>query len=253
MVMDKDLEFLKELTNEDLAPLVDVLKDRWLTDLIQDAISNPKEHVELITNDILTYAGNSIINFFRGGGVSYREMLCDVCKKLKVTFVEDDSIESIEQGLRDRAIEELFKKMSDEDKNKFFGDAIDKMTDEEKDEFIKKVTGDENWKGNPKFAGIFSMSGQQIIALLVKVYGIKIYYGAVKLLVWFFHTILLRTAPKWLVFLLPWLIKRFISGPLMILMIAWSLFDIASPAYRVTIPSAICISFLRLTKLAEQK
>ena len=89
---DEDLEFLRDVKSSDLNDLVDVLtKDKdgekriteYLTtnDLYKQYYPDHKKYIHIILNEIQTFGGNSFANAFRGGGVMYREILCDVCNK----------------------------------------------------------------------------------------------------------------------------------------------------------------------------
>lgn len=49
--------------------------------------------------ELQLYGANSVISVFRGGGVLYKEILCDVCKQLKVKFNSNSSVKATEQEL----------------------------------------------------------------------------------------------------------------------------------------------------------
>ncbi|WP_221279278.1 hypothetical protein [Helicobacter gastrocanis] len=48
--------------------------------------------------DLQTFGGNTFANMWRGGGVLYREILCDVCDKCKVNYNQASSTPGIETG-----------------------------------------------------------------------------------------------------------------------------------------------------------
>ena len=84
---DKDLEFLKECTSEDLGILVAILTadkdgDARLTEELtvneRYKSSNPdhRQYLDLIAAELQCFGGNSIATMFRGGeGVLYKEVL----------------------------------------------------------------------------------------------------------------------------------------------------------------------------------
>ncbi|MGM0452802.1 MAG: DUF3944 domain-containing protein, partial [Thermodesulfobacteriota bacterium] len=95
---DNDLVFLQYSDNEDLAVLVDFLtKDKDGNERLTEELSRQERFKNcngdftkvwnLIAGEIQCYGADSIITMFRGGkGVVYKEILTDVCKKMKVRF-----------------------------------------------------------------------------------------------------------------------------------------------------------------------
>ena len=68
--IDKDLEFLTYLSNEDLQPLVTIIENKQDNKLSRKAKNNPKEHIDEIMNE-LEKEGNSF---------SYRHIIEEICK-----------------------------------------------------------------------------------------------------------------------------------------------------------------------------
>lgn len=239
--MEKELEFLKNLSNEQLQPIVKLMKDRITDELSEEAKTNPKENIEEITNELKKYAGNTIVNIFRGEGISYREALEDVCKKQKVKFNENVPTEILGEALIEKVISDSFDKMNDKEKENFLEELKENIGEKEFEKFLKGVGGSK---------GFLALSGNMILKLLVKKAGIGLYYWAVQITVWIFHTILKQAAPKWLVFGLPLVMKRAFGalfGPIAwVVLTAWTIVDIASPAYRVTIPVILYIEAIRI-------
>ncbi len=104
---DSDLEFLKQLESSDLLDLFDALVyDEDGTLRMNEELTNSTEYKrygrdyakypERIAEELQRYGGNSFANFFRGEGVLYKEILCDVCDHLKVSYNEKSSISLIE-------------------------------------------------------------------------------------------------------------------------------------------------------------
>lgn len=90
---DKDLDFLGHRSNEELQAIADILvynkdgkvrKLETLTNRRSYRVNYPNNIVDVlpdIIDELQRCGGNKIRNLFRGHGVSYRELLVDVCKK----------------------------------------------------------------------------------------------------------------------------------------------------------------------------
>lgn len=108
---DVDLEFLSQCSDEDLNDLVQCLiydKDgetRWTEELsTAEAYKKyaPKHSMywKEIAAEIQCFGGNTFATLVRGGkGVLYKEVLCDVCDKLKVNYNKKSSVDLIESNL----------------------------------------------------------------------------------------------------------------------------------------------------------
>lgn len=107
--VDLDLEFLKEVPNEGLKKLADILvfdikdgekrRTQKLADKREFVNHYPdKLHdcVNEIIHELQLYGGDSIVNYFRGNGVSYREILTDVCDKQDIRYKKTDTVAAIE-------------------------------------------------------------------------------------------------------------------------------------------------------------
>lgn len=219
---DKDLQFLDSCSNEQLKTLVDILvfdkngKKRLTESLSSTKLfcecypNNLQPLVPSIINEIQLFGGNSIVNQVRRHGVSYREILEDVCDRLQVNYNKKLSIELLE--------DELLKKVA--------VTVIEKMTDED----IKKF--DENLDKTRLLDAAMNGSGGAImatVAVLVSQFGQQVGKGALIL----FGRVL---APRLIAFAVP---------VIQIAAAVWTAFDIASPAFRVTIPFTITVAFLR--------
>lgn len=106
---DEDLEFLAKCSNEDLEPLVEILiKDKDGKTRYTEELTKSKKYMRYspdhqkywddIAAEIQTFGANTIATIFRfGKGVTYKEILCDVCQDLKVNFNEKSSTSAIEK------------------------------------------------------------------------------------------------------------------------------------------------------------
>ena len=221
-MIDMDLEFLSECSNEQLKTLVDILvfdKDgnkRWTEGLSGTKAfnecypNNLKPLVPAIINEFQLYGGNTIANKLRGHGVPYREILEDVCNRLKVNYNKKLSTELLEAELLKKVAVTVVEKMSEEDIKNF----------------------DKQLSKNRLLDAIMHGSNGMIMAttaIVVSQFTRQAGKGVLKL----FGRIL---APRLVAFAVP---------VLNVVAAAWTVFDIAAPAYRVTIPFTITTSFLR--------
>ncbi len=120
---DEDLEFLKRLSSNDLKDLFDVLVyDEDGTLIMNEELTNSTEYKTYgrdyakyptrIAEELQRYGGNSFANFFRGEGVLYKEILCDVCDHLKVNYNEKSETSLIEQNMLAKLLKDSLEKMS---------------------------------------------------------------------------------------------------------------------------------------------
>lgn len=230
---DRDIEFLGELNSKDLNDLVYCLthdKDgqvRFTEELTTN--SKYKEHHPNhsmywteIAAEIQCFGANSIATLFRQGkGIPYKEVLTDVCDNLKVNYNKDSSVQTIEDNLLMKIVK----------------DAIDKMSVEEIKELAESigvkqlVISKEFMLGT--FQAIFRAGGfksYQLTAIIVNailkaLIGRGLSFAASGTLM---RTMSILTGP----------IGWAVAG-------TWTAIDIASPAYRVTIPAVIQVAFLR--------
>lgn len=124
---DNDLEFLYYCSNELLVLLVDTIvydqkgKIRFTEGLTKTEVyknNYPGNMISVIPkmiDEIQRYGGNTFLNAFRGHGVSYREILINVAKQLKVSFNKNSSTELIEQYLLQHVLIMSVDKMTEED------------------------------------------------------------------------------------------------------------------------------------------
>ncbi|WDL73264.1 DUF3944 domain-containing protein [Helicobacter winghamensis] len=234
---DVDLEFLRELENEELNGLFDVLtknKDgntrftEVLTnnDLVKYKYPEHKEYIDLILEELQFFGGNSIVNVFRGGkGVLYKEILCDVCNKLKVNYNKKASTQKIEENLFAKILEDYIHNLSPED--------MKKIGEEFNVSFNTKSSLTAGLQAIMKAKGFESY---KLILIVTNAFWKFIFGTGLPLVA---NATLAKTLS---VFLGP--IGWTATG-------IWTAFDIASPAYRVTIPAVIQVAYLR--QLLNQK
>jgi hypothetical protein len=237
---DPHLGFLVEANNDDLRILVDYLTKNsngesrlteGLTSKDKYKIYYPDSIHEMLpeaVHELRLFGGNTFANIYRGGvGVSYEEILTDVCKKMKVSFNQHTSIEKKEQYLL----------------QKVFDDSIADMSEDELSELMKDMN-----------IPTTSFGKQAMLAALqtaIKQSGFMFY----KMSVIVANQVARMVLGRGLTFATNAGITRGVSmlaGPVgWAITIAWTAFDIAAPAYRVTIPAVIHIAYMRA--LYEQK
>lgn len=238
---DSDLTFLKHCNNEDLELLVSILcvdpKDqqpRFAEELTSCALykkyhPNHNQYWESIAAELQTYGANTIATklFRQGRGVLYREILIDVCKKKKIEFNKNSPIEVIEMNL-------LYK---------IFEDSLNEMTKEQLDQISKDLQINSS---NPT-PQLILMSLQSSI----KLSGFVAYTFATTTL-----AILLRQlgmkAP-FVVYTSLTTTMSIFAGPIgWAITASWLASDIASPAFRVTIPACVIVAYMRQKHLNKE-
>ena len=230
---DRDLEVLSIAENEDLEILIHYLtrdKDgitRFTEELTPKLLykSNPeypRMYWPEIAEELQRYGGNTIANMFRGGeGVLYREILCDVCDKMKVNYNSSASTELIEANLFQKILTDAVYKMDDD----MMKDTIDALE--------LKTTN-------------FTKQGVAFaLQMAIRAAGFTPYKFAVIVA----NQVAREVAKRGLAFGMNAGLNRLIgafAGPVGLVFTAlWTAVDIAGPAYRVTIPSVIQVAYIR--------
>lgn len=239
---DNDLEFLGQMKSEELDDLVYCLthdKDgsvRFTEELTGNEIYkqyHPDHHKywELIAAELQCFGGNAFANMLRGGkGVEYREILMDVCDKIKVNYNKESSIQRIEEFLL----------------MKILADSLEKMSPQELKEFAE-ATGVKNTNEITSgvligvFQAIFRAGGFKSYQLTLIIVNAVMRALIGRGLSFTGNAILTRTV-------------SILAGPIgWVITGIWTAVDIAGPAYRVTIPSIIQIAALRQKYIYDQQ
>ena len=238
MIEDTDLDFLYRCDNEDLKLLSDFIligdkpnlieryvhregNVRWSQRLTDKEIykknypDNMKELIPELIKQLQLYGGNSAFNLFRGKGVKYRNILIKVAKAQKVNFNSAQSTKLIERSLLQKIMIAAIEKTSPDDVRHFSNNIS-------KDVLLNNM-GILN-AGNPLFIKLTVIAVQQ----LAEKQGLKIAGGFIAKFV----------GSKWYAAL---------TGPVgWAVSIAWSVFDIFGPAYRVMFPAVVTIAYMRI-------
>lgn len=230
---DKDLEFLKKCSNEDLDILVSIItKDKDGNTRLTEELThsetykkhcpNHRKYWELIVSEIQCFGSNTFMTLCRRGkGVLYREILTDVCGRMKVKYDRDETVEKIEMKL-------ILSILSD---------SLGNMTEKQ----IKDLAKDLDLK-------TASFAKQAVLASIqsgVAVSGFMAYEMSAIVA----NAVARAILGRGLTFATNAGLTRLmgvVAGPVGWAITAiWTATDIAGPAYRVTIPSVIQVAFLR--------
>lgn len=230
---DMDLEFLRELKNEELDDLVSIIthdKDdsaRWtellsVNKLYKTHYPNHQKYLDVILEEIQKFGGNSFANTFRGTGVLYKEILCDVADKYKVNYNKKSDTELIETNLFMKILETSLDKINQED-IKIISQELDlKLTNFDKQTLMASLQ-------------ILAQKSLAISFVINKTILVSV--GCIPTITTI-GNILAGTALG--------RVATIFSGPIgWAITGVWTAIDLAGPAYRVTMPLVIQIAFLR--------
>jgi len=106
LMNDKDGEkrIASEIADDESFKLLHGQPDKW------------RKSWKLVAGELQHFGGDSIVNLLRREGVLYKEILSDVCDKIKVKHNKKDSAYDIENLLIARLVEISWEKMSDAEK-----------------------------------------------------------------------------------------------------------------------------------------
>ncbi len=241
---NSDLAFLKRLSSNDLKDLFDVIVyDEDGTLRMNEDLKNSTEYqrcghdyakyAERIAEELQRYGANSFASVLRGTRVLYREILCEVCNKLKVNYNKKSDTTLIEENMLSSILQKSLEKMSDEEIREL-GHELG-MTN------IDKVIGENKQVLIASTLTLFRMGGFKSyqLALIVANAVIKAIFqrglslGANAALT---RGLSILTGP------VGWIITG-----------VWTAIDIAGPAYRVTVPACVLVATLRRKPNRNQK
>jgi uncharacterized protein YaaW (UPF0174 family) len=236
---DEDLEFLRDVPSEELNDLVECLvRDRdgdarfteELTAAERYRRHYPDHHQywDLIAGEIQCFGANTFMTLIRGGkGVPYREVLADVCDRLKVNYNSNSSTARIEDCLLMKVCE----------------DALDRMTPEEIEDLCLEC-GMKTVNYTPEvalgvFQAVFKMGGIRSYQLTLAIANavMKLLFGRGLTIA---GNITLTRAMSVLAGPVGWVVTG-----------VWTALDIAGAAYRVTVPAVFMIAMLRKKQLCR--
>lgn len=236
---DKDLAFLQFCENDDLNLLVHFLtKDKdgderfteelTSNDRFKQCGKNYTKIWDLIAAELQCFGADSIATIFRGGkGILYKEVLTNVCDKLKVNYNSKAKIETIEGNLILKIVEHSLEKMTDEEKREFAEGMNINITN------LSSVTIMAALQGAIQIGGFASYRLALIIANSTSRFiagrGLTLAANA-----GLTRGLAIFAGP------IGWVISGLLTLPM-----------ITGPAYRVTIPSVIQIAYMRQKGMAK--
>lgn len=183
------------------------------------AYSNSDRSV--IAQEIRAFGGNTLVNLFRGGGVEYSELVRDVADHLKIRTEKSTPVVTIETDIM----------------QKLFTQALERMTAEER----QKVLSD---------MGIGEMSGMAPAAVAAalaasRLAGFAAYQMALIVANAIARAVLGRGLPLAANVMLTRTMGLMLGPVGWVLTGIWTMADLGSPAYRVTVPCVVQIAYMR--------
>ena len=246
---DEDLEFLGKCSDEELAELYNVLTvdpedgEPRHTETLECSEEHGlygKQYSKFwrrIAEELQLYGGNTIANIFRGStGVLYKEIATDVADKLKVKIDKEANIDEIENEIIEKFFEDIYGKLSQEDKELMFSEL-----------YSKAIKEDNTFKSFDKTLG-----AAYLVKMILKRGGIASYKIVIYLVDYVWQIIFRKTLSIAGVNILSRGLAMAIPG-LNLLLNVWLISDITSAATRVTIPAVLLIATMRKKKQAEGK
>ena len=234
MKEDRDLLFLQQAKNEDLKTLVDILTHDTDGEIrIAEQLTNTDAYLycypyrlnmmwQEIAGELQRFGGNTLANLCRNEGIRYREILQDVCRKLEVYFCGYESTEEIERHLLEKVCMDSVENMSEEELRKMIQELNIPMKNPRKYMIVAALQMAIR-RGGILFTRIAVYITRLISRMLI---------GRSALMI---GSNLLNKVLGTLAGPLGWVITA-----------GWTVYDLASPAYRVTIPGVIQVAYMRM-------
>ena len=265
VLVDLDLEFLKDVDNDGLVKLVDLLvydpkdgKKRRSGSLKGTKTFDknyPKHCVDMVNeiiHELQLFGGETLTNLVRGHGVKYRELLTDICDKLDIKYRKRDSIQAIEFEFLRRVIFDSVENYSEQYIDGVLEDLDvelpEESTIEDKIDKIKELVNNRSTRLTI-YHKLITTGSANADGVTGKLMEEAIKAGAIGA---GFSPIVKQGAGQ--------ILKKFAGAILpgvQILLGIWTARDLLTmwtgPAFRVTTPCAILISVLREEQYQESK
>ncbi len=241
MKTDKDLRFLSSCENEDLRVLCDILThDRLGNIRITEQLTATDEYnrnypedmlflVPQISNELLKYGSNTLATFWHNEPDSYETVLRRVCKQLDVRTMEQDSVAKMEHNLLTTLCQDTLNKMSEREL---------RLLANENGIPDKRLT-------RQALTAALLMAIRTSRAVLTRIAARVIQYIVEIITIRGVATAGIETA------------TRAVGGALgpigWIALGAWTVYDIASPAYRVCVPAVLQLAYMRLNRFEKER
>jgi len=176
---------------------------------------------ELIAKEIRSFGGNSVVNLLRGDGVSYEEIVYDIANHQKVNFEKTDSISTIEREILTKILARAFDELSTEERKAILDDLDIYDTSLTGPAAVTAIIAAARMGGFTTFKMTVIIANAIAKALLGR--GISVATIAP-----FLKSIKIAIGP------VGWIVTAL-----------WTAFDMASPAYRVTLPCVVQLAYIR--------
>ena len=191
---------------------------------------NHQMYYDEIAAEIQKFGGNTIGNIMRGGkGVLYKEIVCDVADKLKVNYNKAREVEFIEMEILAKILEKAWEDMSDEAKEEL----LKGLSDQYKSGAVPTVFPAVIIQSAIRAGGFASFKISLVVAnavaraILGRGLSLAVNAGLARWMAVF-------------------------AGPIgWALTALWTIFDVAAPAYRVTVPCVVHVAMLRQLQMAK--
>lgn len=226
------IDVLSKAAEEDLAIVADIITDNnkgriSLDSAIRNLLEAHKQagklhhNWQLLAKELQEFGGNSIVNLFRRSGVAYSEILDDVAGHMKIKREARDGIEEIELKILMQVAAK----------------AMERMSTEEQRAFVHEISG-----GKVGVLGPAALAGLQATVMAG---GFSSYMLATTVANAVARQLIGRgLAPVGNAALMRGI--GMFAGPIgWAITAAWTAFDMASPAYRVTVPCVVQIAYMR--------
>lgn len=236
MRTDIDLAFLQYCSNTELKELCDLLTHDEKGEIrFSEKLTGKDSYIENypynclaiwqdIALELQLFGGNTFANIFRHGrGPAYENIVYDVCKEMKVEGIKPhDSAEEMEKALLDKVTNMM----------------LDQLTPEQLKQIMKEL-------GIKKRT--YTKQAVMAALLVTRRINMRLYYYVMSYILRMTTNMLIGRGVLAAGF---GLLSRGLSvmmGPIgWIILSGWTVWDIAGPAYRVTVPAVLQIAFLRL-------
>ena len=234
MKEDRDLQFLAFCKSEDLKTLVDLMTfDKDGNVRLSEQLTNTDAYLRYypdrlpcmwqeIANELQRFGGNTLVNICRREGVAYREILQDVCRKLEVYYSGNEDTVDLEKRMLEKVCTDVVEHMSEAELREM-AQALNLAEKNPRKYMIILAVQMAIRRGGALFARISLYVAQLVSRMLVG-------RGALML-----GGNLLNKAFGIFVGPIGWAVT-----------LGWAAYDLASPAYRVTIPCVIQVACMRL-------
>lgn len=241
-IADPDLKVLAEADPEDLGIIVDHITDKGEGRLALSsdvckllvAAKSSNEYGPVVLGamgrELQAFAGNSVANLVRGGGVPWKEAVCDVADHVGASYHKDQPVAEIEMAIIAKIAAKTVESMTPEERHRF----VDEFPEVQVQS--AGVVTSAALLAAAKLSGGFG--GLKIAAIVANalakaMLGRGLSLAATAGLV---RTIGVLAGP----------VGWAITG-------VWTAFDLASPAYRVMLPCVVQVAYMRQKALHKQR